>query len=738
MQKDNVNENNIELDSDNELSSTFKIINALEENTVELSNMESNFETTANSLFPKKDQAIVFNTIEDVPQIEYIKAFSLITTPKNIKFASRISNNRFCIYFASKNIVDQIITKQLYIVINNIKISYRRLINPAKRIIISNVQPIIPHDIITNAITNIPIRILSPITFMKAGFGNEEYDHIGSFRRQLYIHPEDNEKMPSSILINFDHTDYRIFFSDDTVTCYFCKQTGISDDFSLDLNCEFPTDRGKFSDIKNSNLKRQIISLGPCKPNIKFPLSTTYFEDSEDSKSRTFSHIEAVKLRTIWTKNLTIDQSIEILISKEAQKWRDILTRLIKIILFLTAGNTALQDNERKLSETNPSEGNFIRALICEEIRSAQCYSIIIDSTQDITKIDQVSFIFRYTIVDYKESKLEIKKSFLGFYPLDKHDAEGHVNLIKAVLNTHNLNMSKCRGQGYDGASVMSGCSSGVQKRISDIIPNASFVHCAAHKLDLVLMYLFLFFNNSAPRWATLALGDDVAKIALKKEQILRPFYIVSKKMQSIETNLHITSTDLCNSWGIPVNNITKRKVFSKTFFGDLDGDKRHDIAQENLKVKVFLPVIDTALVQLKYRFLGLHKVVDKFNILQPQNILQFSEENLVKATYDFIIFYEKDISSDFTRQVLSIKKILTDSLSKIKNIKELAKCILENDLGSLYKGVLTACVIFTSLPNTRHSSISRAFFFQAQNYKKLFEELNGTRKTYKYQYTKY
>lgn len=183
-------------------------------------------ETTANSLFPKKDQAIVFNTIEDVPQIEYIKAFSLITNPKNIKFASRISNNRFCIYFASKNIVDQIITKQPYIVINNIKITYRRLINPAKRIIISNVQPIIPHDIITNAITNIPIRILSPITFMKAGFGNEEYDHIGSFRRQLYIHPEDNEKMPSSILINFDHTDYRIFFSDDTVTCYLCKQKG--------------------------------------------------------------------------------------------------------------------------------------------------------------------------------------------------------------------------------------------------------------------------------------------------------------------------------------------------------------------------------------------------------------------------------------------------------------------------------------------------------------------------------
>ncbi|KAE9530685.1 hypothetical protein AGLY_011147 [Aphis glycines] len=206
---------------------TLDLNNPISANSQPKSNVLKTFaETTTNSLFPKKDQAIVFNTIEDVPQIEYIKAFSLITTPKNIKFASRISNNRFCIYFASKNIVDQIITKQPYIVINNIKISYRRLINPAKRIIISNVQPIIPHDIITNAITNIPIRILSPITFMKAGFGNEEYDHIGSFRRQLYIHPKDNEKMPSSILINFDHTDYRIFFSDDTVTCYLCKQTG--------------------------------------------------------------------------------------------------------------------------------------------------------------------------------------------------------------------------------------------------------------------------------------------------------------------------------------------------------------------------------------------------------------------------------------------------------------------------------------------------------------------------------
>lgn len=60
-------------------------------------------ETTPNTMFPKKEQAIIINTISEIPQIEYVKAFSKITLPKNITFVSRISNNRFCIYFRDKN-----------------------------------------------------------------------------------------------------------------------------------------------------------------------------------------------------------------------------------------------------------------------------------------------------------------------------------------------------------------------------------------------------------------------------------------------------------------------------------------------------------------------------------------------------------------------------------------------------------------------------------------------------------
>jgi hypothetical protein len=79
------------------------------------------------------------------------------------------------------------------------------------------------------------------------------------------------------------------------------------------------------------------------------------------------------------------------------------------------------------------------------------------------------------------------------------------------------MDLNKCRSQGYDGAAVMSGISSDVQKRIIDIILSASYIHCSAYNLNLVLCDLskntpkisqffyivqdiFLFISKSAHR----------------------------------------------------------------------------------------------------------------------------------------------------------------------------------------------------------------------------------------------
>ncbi len=44
------------------------------------------------------------------------------------------------------------------------------------------------------------------------------------------------------------------------------------------------------------------------------------------------------------------------------------------------------------------------------------------------------------------------------------------------------------RGSSYDGASVMSGNKTGLQARIKDIVPWALYVHCYAHKLNLIVV----------------------------------------------------------------------------------------------------------------------------------------------------------------------------------------------------------------------------------------------------------
>lgn len=78
-------------------------------------------ETTTNFFFPKKDHAIIFNIIDGILQTEYIFMYVLsqITITSNIKFASRISNNRFSMYFSKKNIVSDIINQNPTISVKN-------------------------------------------------------------------------------------------------------------------------------------------------------------------------------------------------------------------------------------------------------------------------------------------------------------------------------------------------------------------------------------------------------------------------------------------------------------------------------------------------------------------------------------------------------------------------------------------------------------------------------------------
>lgn len=561
-------------------------------------------------------------------------------------------------------------------------------------------------------------------------------------------------------------------------------------------------------------------------------------------------HINATILRSHWCKNETIDKHMEEQLLNETKFWKNVLSRIIKIVLFLTAGNTGLRGNEGcKKKSGHITEGNFIRTVklmadfdpvlsrllndgnlktkylswkiqneiidllaselrstLSTEVRSSIFFSIIADSTQDITKLDQLSLIIRYIVIDYEAKSFEIKETFFGFFELKKHGAADYENSIYKILQSLNLDIQNCRGQGYDGASVMSGIYSGVHQRISSTVSNAPYVHCCAHNLNLVLcdaakssneaanffeniQAIYNFFSSSAPRWATLAFkehyGNKIRTKVLKKvcptrwearheslsalkerfidvlktltmisltstkseektmslslmkkiesfdfvlilcvwEKILRPLHGVSKNLQYQDTDLQKARDQLenayqsiqklrenydsvvedakvlCFKWGISTKPKSTRPRFAKKYFDDVDGDRRLQITEDNFRIKVFLPVVDTVLSQLKTRFLGLQNVCSTFDFLRPQSIIESEEKSIIKESYDFVFKYQSDIGSEFTSQLISLKEMIMNK--NLKTIGELAIFILQNDFSISYSEVLGACMLFLVLPVT-------------------------------------
>lgn len=60
---------------------------------------------------------------------------------------------------------------------------------------------------------------------------------------------------------------------------------------------------------------------------------------------------------------------------------------------------------------------------------------------------------------------------------------------IVALLEKFNVPAAKLVAQTYDGARVMSGASGGTQAIVKKSFPNADYIHCKAHVLNLVLLH---------------------------------------------------------------------------------------------------------------------------------------------------------------------------------------------------------------------------------------------------------
>lgn len=129
-------------------------------------------------------------------------------------------------YLSTEQVANELTAKYKKIKVCEQEIELRLLITKHKRVVISNVSPSIPHWVLEQNIDQLQIRRESSVTFLRASVSKPGYAHILSFRRQLYVKPEDESKIPESMKITFEGTSHWIYLSTDTLKCFVCKQSG--------------------------------------------------------------------------------------------------------------------------------------------------------------------------------------------------------------------------------------------------------------------------------------------------------------------------------------------------------------------------------------------------------------------------------------------------------------------------------------------------------------------------------
>ncbi|XP_065578586.1 zinc finger MYM-type protein 1-like [Artemia franciscana] len=124
---------------------------------------------------------------------------------------------------------------------------------------------------------------------------------------------------------------------------------------------------------------------------------------------------------------------------------------------------------------------NDLQRTIVQELKSAKYFAVLVDETKGNLKKEQPAILLSY----FEEGKL--KERPIGCYHIKSLDAESLANFIHDTVTKIGMDRNYCVAQFYDGESVRSGRFSGVQARLRAKFPQAIYIHCLAHKLNLVV-----------------------------------------------------------------------------------------------------------------------------------------------------------------------------------------------------------------------------------------------------------
>ncbi|XP_050054933.1 52 kDa repressor of the inhibitor of the protein kinase-like [Aphis gossypii] len=175
-------------------------------------------------------------------------------------------------------------------------------------------------------------------------------------------------------------------------------------------------------------------------------------------------------------------------INKVAKKQKDdnrkIISPVIQSVILCGRQGIALRGHQDcgplKLTEPSENDGNF-RALLRFYLNATQVSG---DNTHVLLRENCKKNAQYYNSDDGK-----MHEDFLKFVPIYEVNGRNLANIIVEELKNMNIEVNNLRGQGYDGAAVMSGKMNGVAVLVKKEYPTALYIHCSSHNLNLSISY---------------------------------------------------------------------------------------------------------------------------------------------------------------------------------------------------------------------------------------------------------
>ncbi|XP_066940930.1 zinc finger MYM-type protein 1-like [Macrobrachium rosenbergii] len=233
---------------------------------------------------------------------------------------------------------------------------------------------------------------------------------------------------------------------------------------------------------------------------------------------------------------------------------------------------------------------------------------------------------------------------------MDLLDAASITDIILKSLDKLGLDYkSSLVGLGFDGASVMSGGISGVQKRIRDKAPFAYYIHCYGHRLNLVLINVAKYVPQAAEFFSLL----EELYIFASNSVVHEKFILIQREMlpeEQVRELQHLSDT----RWWCQATSCENALLRLECIMRLLKEISEDDIGARAVSARGLLAQIDAEFVYLLQFFTDILGKVNKVSTqLQDKQADLGKAANLISSLHEHLVnVRNSDLNDHYSEKV--------------------------------------------------------------------------------------